>query len=484
MLDLLSNLVNKSLVIAEEIVQPEESQTRYWLLETVRQYASERLGSDAMVRQRLRAYYLALAERAEPELHGSHQDVWLHRLDWEHDNLRAVLASCDETDAGITIRLRIATALSQFWLIRNRCREGQHWLEGALPACVPPVLKARVLMQLGMLVSNGGDLPRGIELVEQSGACYRALDDRASTAAALSTLGELVRSQGDCARAKGLFGESLLLYRTLDDPRGIAASLRALGGIASDVGQYAGAVSHIEEGLALFRQLGASRDIASCCSLLGQALGKQGDEPRSRAYLEESLAIFTRLGATVLVIHVQCSLAALACDQGDFARAMTIIEHAYTLGSTMEGHFVLGMVRATHGSLARIQGNLPQARLLLEQSLTVVQQLGLVAGAATIQHELGLIACLCGEYGRAGTLHRATLTIAAERGYQHLVLLALDGLATVLTHTGQAGARGPSPRRCRRPARCPRHAVAAGRASRIRGAPGLRTPRVRRRAVR
>ena len=134
-LDLLSSLVDKSLVMVEE----REGEVRYRMLETIGQYGMEKLegsGEAEMTRERHAMYYLALAGEAEPELLGVHQEAWLGRLEEEHDNLRAVLdwaLENGEADLG----LRIAGVLGAFWLVRGRLSEGRRWLEAALGPPLP-----------------------------------------------------------------------------------------------------------------------------------------------------------------------------------------------------------------------------------------------------------------------------------------------------------------------------------------------------------
>src|SRR6185295_19705439 len=130
-LDLLTQLVAKSLVLS--IHQPGQ-EARFTLLEMIREYARDRLveaGEAELARERHLAYYLALAEEAEPELRGKGQANWLKRLDLENDNLRAALAWAVNTEDA-EIALRLAGALTYFWEIRENRAEGRRWLEAAL----------------------------------------------------------------------------------------------------------------------------------------------------------------------------------------------------------------------------------------------------------------------------------------------------------------------------------------------------------------
>ena len=207
-LDLLTALVDKSLVAAERW----GNGTRYRLLETVRQYGGDRLresGESEAVSGRVAAYFLALAEEAEPQMRGPEQEVWLSRLETEHDNLRASLSWVEGQGDGGEDGLRLAGALSRFWGIRGHSTEGRQWLRRAL---------AR---------TKRGD-------VEEESAREGA--GSASRAVALTGAGNLARNQGDYAEAQTLYEEALTLNGQLGDRQGIANTLNNLGNVAQGQG--------------------------------------------------------------------------------------------------------------------------------------------------------------------------------------------------------------------------------------------------------
>ena len=129
-LDLLSRLVDKSLLVAEA-----EGQGRYRLLETIRQYARDRLlesGEATEALRRHRDWYLALAEQAAPEFfRGIESREWLERLEVEHDNLRAALEWSDGEPAGGEAGLRLTGSLWRFWVVRGHLAEGRVKVEEA-----------------------------------------------------------------------------------------------------------------------------------------------------------------------------------------------------------------------------------------------------------------------------------------------------------------------------------------------------------------
>jgi ABC-type multidrug transport system ATPase subunit/predicted negative regulator of RcsB-dependent stress response len=255
-LDLLAHLVDKSLVVAVA----KNGEARYRLLETVRQYATERLaesGELAEARERHENFFLALAERGEPELRRPQQGVWLERLEAEYGNLLAALewsVTSEEVQPG----LRLAGALGRFWLIRGFFGEGRRWLE---------------------------------ELLKRSGGASAAL-----RAMALSAAGDLAAKQGDYAAAHSLLEEGLAMQRALGDKPGIAASLNRLGVVAAERGEYEQAAALLRESLALFRECGVKDMIAGLLNNLGNVVSRQGDDAAARSLYEESLAMKRELG--------------------------------------------------------------------------------------------------------------------------------------------------------------------------------------------
>ena len=296
-LDLLTSLADKSMVVPEQ----EDARTRYRLLETVRQYARDRLeesGGSAAAQERHRDYYLALAEEADPKLRTAEQAEWLARLEEEHDNLRAGLA-WSLVDAGSTAGLRLCGALQRFWWTRGHLTEGRQWcmcVLGKAEAVDRTGERAYALNAAGTLALYQGDYSAAKALHEEGLAIRRELGDRSGIAGALGNLGNVAVNQGDYPTAKALHEESLAIRRELGDRFGIAVRLNNLGNVALAQCDYTAAKALHEEGLAIRRELGDRSGIATSLSNLGIVVLNQGDYPAARALLEESLAIRRELG--------------------------------------------------------------------------------------------------------------------------------------------------------------------------------------------
>jgi predicted ATPase len=297
-LDLLTSLADKNLLLAEE----REGATRYRLLETVRQYARERVqepGEEARWHGRHLTYFLALAEEAEPLLIGADQRAWLDRLETENDNLRAAMAWAAASGGDAVAGLRLAGALWRFWYFRGYLSEGRGWLSrllAAAPRGQAAAARAKALIWAGTLATYQGDYPAARALCEEGLALQRELGDRLGIANALSNLGGLATLQGDYPVGRALLEESLAIRRQLGDQWGISTSLGLLGSAALDQGDYPLARALHEESLTIKRELRHRYGMALELHYLGAVTQEQSESRSARSLFEESLAIRRELG--------------------------------------------------------------------------------------------------------------------------------------------------------------------------------------------
>ena len=339
-LDLLSHLVDKNLVVYE--ADDERGQGRYRLLETVRQYSRDRLheaDESTVLRDYHRDFFLALAEEAEPELQGPEQRAWLSRLEAEHENLRTALGWCRDwcRDDDVATRLRLAGALWLFWEIHGHLSEGRAYLSDVLAA--PPAegrdpqgsterYRARALNALGNLARLQGDYATARTAYEEALAMYRERGNKVGVASLLNNLGTLARVQGDLTAARALHEEALALRREIGDKLGLSASLNNLGNLAFVQGDLDAARVLYEESVTLKRELGDGKNLALSLSNLGGLAAKQSDPAAARALYEEGLAIFRELGDKHGIAGNTLNLANLALDQGDFSVAVPLLRES------------------------------------------------------------------------------------------------------------------------------------------------------------
>ena len=278
--DLLTGLVDKSLVVYEE---GDGGAGRSRLLETVRQYAEDRLGESGAaeaVRDAHQSWCLALAQQAAPHLSGPKQAVWLTRLEWEHDNLRSGLARGESSPTGAERALQLAGALGRFWLVRGHLAEGRGRLTAALVeagAEVRTSARAYALTESGSLARGQGDLGTARALYEEAVVIWREIGDEHGLAATLNGLGLVASDQGDYAAARAYYDKCLNYFRENGDTKGATTILINLGVVASRLGDYAAARAHYEECLSLLRGLGNLRALAQTRGNFGILLYRQGD---------------------------------------------------------------------------------------------------------------------------------------------------------------------------------------------------------------
>ena len=357
-LELLDGLVRQSLVQVGDAA----GVARYRLLETVRHYGQERLaagGELAAAQQRHAAYYLRLAEEADPHLLGAEQRSWMDRLEREHDNVRAALRWSLGQDNGATA-LSLGGMLWRFWFTRGYLSEGRQWLHDALrlqavTTADSALARAKALNGAGALAYYQGDYAEARHRYEQALAIYHELGDRRGVAALLGNVGLVVKDQGDSARATAYYQESLAAFQELEDRRGVANALNNLGIAAGDAGDFARAAALHERSLALKRELEDARGIITSLNNLGAIALDQGNYERAMALHEESLVLARALGHRPSSIVSLGNLGRIAREQGAHDRAIELYAQCLTLCQAVGDKRGIASTLEGLGGLARLQ---------------------------------------------------------------------------------------------------------------------------------
>ena len=237
-LDLLTRLVDKSLINADI----QTRQARYDMLETIRQYARNKLiqfNEIEEYRNRHLNYFADFCAMVGPELWRSDQVNWMDRLEAEHDNLRVALewSMCEGCgNDHIISGMRIATSIFIFWLVRGYWSEGLQWMQKiyALPSVkeINENVKSRLIYSIGFMIKEIGDIHSAKDYFEEALELSRSKGDKYSQAYALLGLGEVSMIERFMEDAQDYIGQSLKLFRSLDDKVGIAIALSRKGGIA------------------------------------------------------------------------------------------------------------------------------------------------------------------------------------------------------------------------------------------------------------
>ena len=305
-LERVASLVDNSLLVSlsESATFQEDEEPRFAMLETIREYALERLTSSDEAEEAYRKharYYVELGEAAKPEASNLLGGVSkFARLEREHDNLRAALGwALQNREAELGARL--ALSVWWFWIDSGYLSDLRRWIEA-------------------VLALDRAESPAGEAL-------------RARTKAYLILVaGILAMAQGDHDRAVALHEEGLDVYREMGHKKGESASLRELGFVAYEQGDYARAVRLQEQSLVLAREFGNTFDIAWSIRALADAVRGQGDLKRAQALLEEGLALSRGTENEWGIVRTLASLGSVACEAGEYARARSLYEESLELG--------------------------------------------------------------------------------------------------------------------------------------------------------
>ena len=442
-LDLLTQLLNKSLVIVEH---KQGQETRYHMLESIRQYAREKLwaaGEGELMQQRHLAYFVELAERAELNLRAFDMVIWLDRLETEHDNVRVALEWAQESN--VEAQLRVASALWWFWHIRDHKSEGTEWLERALSietmergdqALTPSraILRGKALYVAGFLRIMMWETEIGAALSEESLALFRDLgpEGKRGMAYALWNLSVVAAQQSDLLRRKALMEESLALFQEVGDKFGIAQCLPSVGANAMALdGDYERARAFAEEGLDLYREIGDKDGIANTLGSLGFLAFQRGDYKQATTQFESSVALFQEVRNKYGLGGMLYGLAQAAKAQGRYGKATTVLEEVLALEQNSGSKRLIAYTFYFLGEVAATQGNYKQAAKRYEEGLAAGRKTKNPGAIASGLYGLGKVAWGQGDYKQATQKLETALAISRDAGAKFATTLALHGLGRV-----------------------------------------------------
>ena len=261
--DGLQSLVETCLLRQEEGTG---SGPRFGMLETIHEYARERLeasGEAETIQQRHAGYYLALVERAEPELEGANLSAWFQRLEAEHDNLRAAFDWSCLAPATTELSLRLTGALYGFWFRHNHLTEARAWLERALAQPGgSPAARTKALFSLAQIFDHAHEHAQAMALYAELLAIFQAADDHLGIARVLLNQGRTLYLESDYEHARRLEEESLARFQELGDRGGVFMALISLGQVALAQGEQAQARARFEAARRLGYETGLKLRIA------------------------------------------------------------------------------------------------------------------------------------------------------------------------------------------------------------------------------
>jgi predicted ATPase/class 3 adenylate cyclase len=356
-IDGLAGLVNKSLVQVEE----QDGEFRYRYLETIRQYAMERLleaGEAEEARGRHLAYFLDYARRAQEHYGTLQRLLWLNRLELEHDNIRSALGWALDRDPEAA--LRMVSTLRNFWLSRSYLTEGANWFRAALSRA------------------------------EALGTGDSTLDTL--RAQAYTDLAMLSINRGDHRAAQRAAGEAIKLARQLDDPLQLARALNFLGLASAFAGEKTLAFDSLHESEALCRRFGFDDDLASILlSLVYITMEIHGASAiqQLESYMQESLALSQGSVDPDAAVRTEGILARLALFRGNLGDARKHADRMLEWHRQLGDHLSVTGHQSEMAHVAREMGNYDEALALYRETLPEWQQIG---HRGAVAHQLECIA--------------------------------------------------------------------------------------------
>jgi predicted ATPase/serine/threonine protein kinase len=333
LLDGMASMVDKSLM---QQVEPAKEESRFVMLDTIREYALEKLqasGEQPLTKRAHAAYCLVLAEEEATEECRAQPAQWQERFALEYDNFRAGLDWLTET-GDAEWGLRLGTALFRFWEIREYLAEGRDRLGKLLKlagAQVPTKPRARALFAAGVLAGEQGDFASADTLIGESQDIAHQLGDKTGVAVCQNALAVLACDRGDVAKSRALFEESLVLWRELGDQTAVARALSNLANVFKLQGDYDRVRSLQAECLSIFRELGDRTGIAWTLNYQGDVARHHGDTAAARRLYEQGLEIFRELEDRWGIAGTLADLGSLAREQENYSAAHSLYAESIKL---------------------------------------------------------------------------------------------------------------------------------------------------------
>ena len=442
-IDLLLQLVDKSMVAVAH--SGPEGAARYDLLETLRQYAGERLADSGEAEEARRLHAACFAEMTheiQTLLWGENSATALHRLAVDHDNLRAALGWSLESGAAETA-LRLVGDLAYFWMVHRHVTEGNEWAERALSTGedVPSDARAQALISAGMTAMQQMDYDRATARLEESLKLYRELGNAAGVARAAFFRGAVPWFEGDLERAEPLleqaaelnqrdedlwtqgwrrhllssiaashgdyedahadFERKLDSHVRRDDPLGRSFTLLVMGSLARNHADYTRAATHFEESIPFFRALGDGSGVAAALDGLATVAWIQGERERALTLQQESMREYKAAGDKASISWAVGNLRFGMRTLGDLEWALQLYDERRELAPDVGAKSGIAESLYSLGRLARQRGDLDRAAALLRDSLGLHQETGQRRGSAQALLETATLARLQSDPTRA-----------------------------------------------------------------------------------
>jgi tetratricopeptide (TPR) repeat protein len=438
-LDSVAALIDRSLLRQD---QTDDAEPRFLMLETIREFALEALqasGEWEKVRRAHADYFMALAEKARPELTGAQLKFWLSKLEREHDNFRAIFKWVEETGAAED-GLRLGSVIWRFWIVRGYLLEGREQLTAllALPgAAQRTALRASVLNALAIITFQLSDYSGARPFLYESLEIARELGDKRNIGLAINNLSWTGSILGEYKVSQDLAEESLALYRELNDQRGISVAFNNLGWATAFRGDLNLAQEFLEKSLRLRQEIADERGIGFAMMNLGWVEGMLGRFEKANALMEEALPRLEALGDKQLIAFVKSWGGYMFVHQGNFTRARNLLEESVLIMKEIGSKLGLGLSSYSLGVIAHAQGDANLAGELLERGVTLFRESGFKWGVVRALCSLGHLALDGHDAARALICYQESLQQSQESNDRVGLANALVGFGRLSLAAGK-----------------------------------------------
>lgn len=412
--DALEQLAASSLIVAEE----HSGNIRFRMLETIREFAGELFGTDAVsiLRTAHAQFFREFVEAADALIAGANQPLGLSRVAADIDNLRAAM-EWSRQSGDTDLELALTASMGRFWTMRGFVAEGLTSFRDILArARGSSPDRAKALHWAGNLATMAGDLDRGRAWHEEALGIRRTANDRAGIAASLHNLGGLAADQGDFELADRHFAECTSIATEMGDDLRLGMALINRGRAANERGRYVQAVDFLERGIDLLDQHGHLHGVCVGLLCLADARMCSGDLDRASLNFEKCSKIATEIGERTASGFAECGLGSVARYRGLSESAQTHCERAVAIARELGAEDLHATALAVLGEIAMAGGHLDEANRLLRQSLRIRSARNLRSGIASSLEGLAQASVAGGKYERAARFLGAASALRAQIG--------------------------------------------------------------------
>jgi len=408
--DLLRQLINKSLVTVVANSVDNNFDTRYGMLETIREYARGKLDDSTetdRLQHRHRDFFISFAEQAERKLKSAEQFKWLDRLELEYDNLRGAWHCAIESEPELALRL--AAALLDFWYARGNPGEAREWMAKLIPQMNnwgKIAMRAQALSSAGFLAYLQDDLGPSRSLLEEALKIVQAVKDKKATAFVLLWIGRVAYLQHDEGAAYSFTEECLTICQNLKDKWGIAMAIFQLGGLDAAQGHYEKAEKQFRESLAIFQDLGDNLRAGHVLNGLGELARLQSDYEQASQFYEESIEIHRQQRSRLAGVSPLFNLAWVSLHKGYDFKAKVLFNEVFNLFKENGSQFGMRVCLMGFAGLLAVTGKSEEAAQLFGAVESLLQSMEL-AEQKEFDHSVSVV---------RGQLDEATFAKAWTKG--------------------------------------------------------------------